>query len=326
MSRLDFLAREPHFVDHLAPIWRALPEENRGRFYAVETLRNRAAGLGVEITRFEKMAGDNLTLAASYLDLKHARAAGRRVVLAEHGAGQSYIGVQSGSYIGAIDRAGCVAVLVPGEMHARRHEATHPAIRAYPIGLPKLDHHHASPKPVKRGTVAISFHWDCKVCPETRTALRHYRPALEELARNFDLVGHAHPRIATHMHSVYLKHGIRFERDFDALISQGVELYICDNSSTIYEWASLGRPVVVMNAPWYRRNVEHGLRFWSHADVGLQVDRPEDLLGTVRNALKDPPEVAARRAEVMREIYGVCDGRGAEQAAAVLGELLQAWG
>jgi hypothetical protein len=53
-------------------------------------------------------------------------------------------------------------------------------------------------------------------------------------------------------------------------------LLICDNSSLMYEMSYLGRNVVALNAPWYRRDVEHGLRFWQWR--GIQVDTPEELL------------------------------------------------
>jgi hypothetical protein len=323
---VDFLAREPHFIDHLAPVWLALPEEYRGRFYTLENLRSHARALGVEPTmNYERMAGKRLTVAASYRDMKHARNLGRRVIISEHGAGQSYLGVESGSYIGAIDRAGCVAALVPGRAQAKKHEARHPTIKAYPVGVPKLDPRHADPKPGKRGRVAISFHWECKVCPETRSALRHYRSELKQLAKDFDLVGHAHPRMARQAQALYLKLGIPYVAEFDDLIDQA-ELYICDNSSTIFEWASLDRPVVLLNAPWYRREVEHGMRFWSHADIGLQVDDPKELAKTVRKALQDPAEVAERRRELVRDIYGRTDGKAAQRAAAAIQEIQANWG
>jgi hypothetical protein len=323
---VDFLAREPHFLDHLAPTWKALPEELRGRFYTLEALRPRARELGIEKTfSVEKMAGTRLTVVAAFRDMKLARDNGRRVIISEHGAGQSYQGVESGSYIGAIDRAGCVAALVPGRAQAERHEARHPTIRAYPVGVPKLDPHHASPKPGKKGRVAISFHWDSKVCPETRSALRFYRGELKNLARDFDLVGHSHPRLARQAQAIYRKAGIPFIADFEQLIGEA-ELYICDNSSTIFEWASLDRPVALLNAPWYRREVEHGMRFWSHADIGLQVDDPKELSKTIRRALQDPIEIAERRRELLRSIYIKTDGQAAKRAAEAIEEIQATWG
>lgn len=322
---MDFLAREGHFLDHLAPTWLALNPELRGRFFCPEALLPHARSLGVTPTRLERMAGRRLTVVASYRDLKLARSHGRRVIISEHGAGQSYAGVESGSYIGAIDRAGCVAAIVPGKAQAKKHEETHPTIRAYPVGVPKLDHRHASPSPGKKGRVAISFHWDCKVAPETRSALRHFRPALKDLAREFELVGHSHPRMAHHAEAVFLKLGIPFISSFEELMDEA-ELYVCDNSSTIFEWASLDRPVVLLNPPWYRKEIEHGLRFWSHAEVGLQVDNPDELAKTVRRALQDPAEVAERRRELISGIYLKTDGKAAERAARAIAEIQENWG
>lgn len=284
-----------------------------------------ARSLGVTPTRHDRMAGQRLTVVASYRDLKLARSHGRRVIISEHGAGQSYEGVESGSYIGAIDRAGCVAAIVPGKSQAKKHEDTHPTIKAYPVGVPKLDARHADPRPGKKGRVAVSFHWECKVCPETRSALRHFRSSLKDLAKEFDLVGHSHPRMARQAQAIYLKLGIPFIADFEELMDEA-ELYACDNSSTIFEWASLDRPVVLLNAPWYRREVEHGLRFWSHSDVGLQVDNPAELNRTVKLALQDPAEVAKRRRELISDIYLKTDGRAAERAAAAIAEIQENWG
>ena len=49
----------------------------------------------------------------------------------------------------------------------------------------------------------------------------------------------------------YEAHGIEYVPDFDDVLRRA-DVYACDNSSTLYEFASTGRPVVVLNAPWYR--------------------------------------------------------------------------
>ena len=332
LQKIDFFAREPHFLDHLAPTWHALPENLRGTFYVEKPYLDRAKDLGIQDPRphddARQIEGPDfpLTVTASYWDMKVSRNLGRLTVITEHGAGQSYLGVQSGSYLRAKDRAGVVGILVPGEYQADISQQVHPAIPTYAVGVPKLDQLHKDkglPKKAK-GVVAFSTHWDCKVCPETRSSLRHFRRALPDLDRKFPFIGHAHPRFAGVMEAIYLKHGIEYVPDFSEVIERA-EVYICDNSSTIFEWASLDRPVVLLNAPWYRRDVEHGLLFWEFRDIGVQVDQPRELPEAIKRALSDPKEIAERRREIVEQVYGPCDGQAAKRAAAALLDVLERW-
>lgn len=272
---MDFFASAQHYADHLEPLWSDCPI--RGTFH------RQPPGPGGPI------------VVASYKDLRTARRAGRPVVLAEHGTGQSYLGTTNGSYIGAPDRAGVIAVLVPGAAQAARHLAAHPTVPAHVTGVRPA----ASPGPGD-GTVAISFHWDCQVVPETRSALRWYRPALAALAGAVPLIGHAHPRHMAQVARLYERLGIEPVASFHE-VCERADIYAVDNSSTLYEFAALDRPVVVLNAPWYRRDVHHGMRFWDHADIGVQVDDPAGLVGAVLSSDVDP--CAARRRAVVNEVY-----------------------
>lgn len=322
---IDFLASEPQYADHLVWIYRQLPRRMRGDFYTgIDGARagHRLWRMSIKQCRSNPSPGSRLTVVASYRDLKAARRAGRPVAFCEHGAGQSYRGTRSGSYIGASDREGAAVVLVPGVHALARQLAAHPGIPAFAIGCPKLDvHHRDKPKTLTGSpTVAISFHWDCKIAPETRSAFEHFRPALIRLSHEFELIGHAHPRIATKLKSAYHEMGIEFVEDFEDVIKRA-DVYAVDNSSTLFEFASLDRPVVVLNAPFFRRDVSHGMRFWEFADIGVQVDNPARLAAGVKIALDDPPETAERRREIVRQVYAHTDGTAAQNAADVLIEI-----
>lgn len=323
---LDFLATEPHFLDHLAPLWRALPSERRGAFYVTEPLAMRAKELEVDAIIAEVPLDEGpVTVVASYGDLKRARQNGRRVVLSEHGAGQSYVGTRSGSYIGAPDRAGVVGVLVPGNNAVARHERVHPTIPAHPIGCPRLDPWHTRPGPANASpVVAISFHWNCTLVQETKSAFRHYERILATLAREFPgAIGHAHPRMMPRIRNRLRSSGLDVVDDFAEVLDRA-DLYAVDNSSTLYEFASTGRPVVVLNAPWYRRGVSHGMRFWDHADIGLQVNQPRALIATIRQALEHDDR--SRAEEILTDVYATTAGDATARGVVALEALADRWG
>lgn len=303
MTAIDVLASERHYADHLAPVWQALPRDLRGSF----------VGPGERPIRSTRPA-----LVASYRDLVTARRLGHRgLVRMEHGAGQSYAGDPRSachpSYPGGRDHVDVGLFLVPNEQAADRWRAAYPMRRVAVVGSPRLDalpERQADPTTV----VAISFHWPCTVAPETRSALPYFLAALPALARRVRLLGHGHPRAMGRLAPVYRSLGIEPVEGFDEVLARA-DLYVADNSSTLFEFAATGRPVVVLDAPWYRRDIRHGLRFWDAATVGLRVAEPGDLAGTVELALADPPHVRAERERVTAVVYARPTG-GAARAAA----------
>jgi CDP-glycerol glycerophosphotransferase (TagB/SpsB family) len=98
------------------------------------------------------------------------------------------------------------------------------------------------------------------------------------------------------------------------------DLYIIDNSSTAYEFAAAGRPVVLMNAPSYRKDISHGIRFWDYL-VGPTVDSPRELLPTVRAVLANPHQYEQQRRDVVKALYPH-QGKAAVKAASVIKSFL----
>ncbi len=118
--------------------------------------------------------------------------------------------------------------------------------------------------------------------PEAGPAFEHFTPKMPEIISTlqedgWEVLGHRHPRF-THLRGYWERHGIR-EAEVEEVRTRA-QLLICDNTSLAYESAFCGRAVISMNCPEYRRDVEHGLRFWSHVP-GLQVDSPEELIDAI---------------------------------------------
>ena len=328
---VDVLASGTHFVDHLAPVWRALPERARGTFYVTERgitapVAAHARLAGLEPVVAFPPAGDRLVLVASSADHKAARRAGRPVVYLNHGIGQAardpagpYL--KHDSYVGTDARTGCALFLTPGPTVTALMRQNYPDAVTVEVGCPKLDAWIGHKPNNIRPRVCLSTNWDSQVVPEFRSALPHFVSAIPALAAAFDLVSHSHPRATHRVKPLMERHGVPYLDSFEQVLDT-CDLYITDSSSTLFEFAATGRPVVVLNAPWYRRDVSHGLRFWDAAHVGLHCDDPQDRVSVTQQALTDPPSVQEARADAISLVYGHTDGQSAHRAAEAIQEVL----
>lgn len=261
------------------------------------------------------------------------------VILVNHGAGQTYStekGIDHPSYSGGSNRERVVLFLGPSERDAEVSRLAYPGARSVAIGCPKLDPFHLPKRDcegsfVQRNVppvVAFTFHCDAHVVPETRWAWPLFKGAITDLARRqselpFRMLGHCHPRFYNYMEKAWRALKVEFEPDPNVILKRASCL-VFDNSSFGMEFASLDKPVVVLNPPWYRRDVHHGGRFWEWSEVGVQVDDPANLLPAINLALTDPPHIQNRRREVISDVYnGIpLDGRATERAVSAIVELL----
>jgi len=303
---IDGLASASHYVDHLGAVLAALPPAVRG---------------GISET---PGASDDPILVASYGDMIRARDAGRtRIALMEHGAGQSYGGrnVRHGSYAGGMNRGAASLFLHPGPHPANRDRAAYPQARVEVVGSPYLD-----TLPQREGTpgrvVAFTFHFNGAICAETKTAYPAFFPAIVKLVGKYELLGTAHPmlwrkgRSGKQIADRYRQYGIEPVESF-ADICRRADVLIADNTSAMFAFAATGRPVVVMNAPWYDRRVNHGLRFWDAAEVGVNCDDPDTLGDCIEQALEDSPAQQAKREAALSLVYAYRGG-ASQRAADVL--------
>lgn len=338
------MARRQQFAAHLAPVWLALPEEARGPFYVwTDEAQAEAERIGVTVTRVSARspqrvaipeAEDEPTVVAGYADMLLAYSRKRRIVLASHGIGQSYAGRPNMAWMhigspGGLDRGMVSLFLHPGPHPAARDRERYPRARVEVVGSPRLDrlHHKARDG---RPVIAIATHWCATLpgdTPETHGSLvcPHFggwygiHDAIAELSRRMEVIGHGHPRLFSpddRLGPMWDGMGIEVVRDFDE-VCRRADVLVCDNSSVSYEFAATGRPVVLLDPPWYDTNVGHGLRFWSASHVGLHVSDPRCLTDVVGQAVEDGTVQRRDREDALSMVYGYRD-HAAERAAVVL--------
>lgn len=327
MKLTFFAGRLNHFTDHCAPIWHALPPEYRGSFHALGRAAKRAVEWDIDpVQKVPRNA--ELVIVASFEDYRAVSPS--PVILVNHGAGQRYLsekGIDHPSYSGGSNRERVMLFLGPSERDAEVSRLAYPGARSVATGPCRLDPWHrrrlTKPRSLKP-LVAWTFHCDVHVCAETRWAMPHYKTAITELARRqselpFRMLGHGHPRFHSYMTKFWKALKVEFEPDPNVILDTA-DCLVFDNTSFGYEFASTNRPVVVLDAPWYRPEVEHGLRFWRDADVGVRIQEPADLLPAINLALSDPPNIQKRRREVISRVYdGIpLDGRATERAVSAI--------
>lgn len=296
--QVDALATLSHYRAHVTAVWNEIYPLRRGVFASDPR---------------ELVGRTNPVIVASYSDLLAVKP--RQVVFLEHGAGQTYGGATP-AHPGGRNRESVSLFICPSERVAELNRKRYPDTPAIVVGSPVMDYWHRYPAKPEQGTVALAFHWNSLVAPEARSAFPHYQAVLADLAAERRVLGHGHPRIAPVLQRRYAESRIPWVPLED--VYQRAEVLVVDNSSVGWEFLSLDRPVVWLNAPWYRKNVNYGMRFWEFADAGVQVDDPADLSFAIAEALLDVQR--NRRREVVPEIYSYTDGRASERAARAIEE------
>lgn len=255
--------------EHLEAIFRHLPAEIQGNHYGGNQMLKPKMGV----------APDDIVLAADFISI--GKAPNNRVVYVEHGAGQNYASYN-------VEQARFYYHPRPGEANP------HPANVVGYIG-PRQDVIDAWGRPGfaagcpvaddfelygDDNVCAFTWHWNAhRVAPEATSALWHYHDRMADIVaalrdRGWTVLGARHPQFKNRL-SLWRNLGVEEATISD--VRRRASLLFADNTSVLYEMLYLGRRVVCLNAPWYRRDVEHGLRFWSHVP-GPMVDGPDELL------------------------------------------------
>ncbi|HND47902.1 MAG TPA: hypothetical protein PLL95_05035 [Anaerolineales bacterium] len=311
--RIDFLARQPYFVDHLLPIYLALPSHLQGDFYAMgATVRNRLVGKvpaqNIRDYVDDGECGHMPIVTAAYGDAVRASTADpiRRVILIEHGVGLTFGKAAYADGAGQRNRFALIPVqnqFVFNKVHPEVKHIPHPI-----VGVPKLDKWKGYKKvaPKDKPLIVFAFHHGDKHSrpAEVGSAWEHYYEHLPILAKSHNIAVHHHPssggtrQVFT---DLIRQHGIREILEFDEVMSSA-DVLINDCGSASYEFTVTGKPVILLNAPWFDPKREWGIRFWSYADTGIQVNNPGELHGAILDTLAlDPRRLQRERA--VRDLF-----------------------
>ena len=303
---LDFIARRPYYLDHLAPIWNGMTKDERGTFYymgkdtqayAEYKLKNPVLAEYTEVGNDPGASGHNPILAAAYGDA--IRAADfdprRPVILIEHGVGLTF---GKAGYANGLGQRAKIAIMPVQSKFIQ--DRVHPDLRGIPhpiVGVPKLDKwagELAKPHPMpKSPVIAIAFHHGDKNSRPgvIGSAWEHYSGILPELANKYKLILHAHPTAGEGLRERYANIRMDFPKveyveDFEEVMKRA-DILINDASSAAYEFLVTGKPVILLNAPWFDRSQNFGLRFWEYTDIGLIVDDPDVLIPAIEATIED---------------------------------------
>lgn len=327
---LSAYASQRQYARHLEPI----VDELRARAHDVECWSQHASPFGPAFVDLQRHRVRPLLLVASFTDAHRFR--DRHLIYVEHGAGQTYCVADERLAVGFAGGGGLdhVALFVcPSERVAGRWRAVYPHARVEVVGSPALDRYVAgrvrastappllpatgrNDRPPSRPVVAFTCHWRFggDEIPEGMPALPRYLPTIGQLDRGrYDLLATAHPKIASRARRWWADLDVPFVEDPDEILALA-DLLVADSTSLMYEAAAVGIPVLALNDPSYRRNVEHGLRWWSHVP-GLQCDEPMALDWSIRAALADPTEARALRTRAVAHAYDHLDGKASARAA-----------
>jgi glycosyltransferase involved in cell wall biosynthesis len=354
--KVDAFSSLSHYSAHIRPVWEALPPSLRGQWWTPANLPRSDRLTIVASYRDAQAIGRPYVLVehgAGSVYVGHER---NGSYPGGEGHDRCVLFLCPSQRVAGLWRerypdtpavvCGCPRLDKHSEGPGRRVELPGGPIRSHEFGLPGLHNVGTSAVPatlashvlVARGTpnesdsgkksekslptVAVTFHADLAVCPETRSAWRYYDPHLPRLVADprFRVVGHGHPRLWPTLRHRWSELGVDQWPDVDQVLSE-VDLLVVDNSSVAFEFAAIGKPVVLLNLPSYRRDVEHGGRFWT-SPPGIQCDHPSELADTICRALADPPAHRAIRARAVEWAYSAVDGHASERAAAAIMEVL----
>lgn len=313
----------------LPPLYAYATRLHYGRH--LEPIADAVRARGVEVVKLKAgrtPPNDAHVLVASGTDM--AALTRRKLIYVEHGAGQSYDGDPEAKgkrgYPGGDDADDVGLFLTPSEAVAAKWQERYPKARSVAVGCPALDSWHTDPPKPDTPRLVLTFHWPSRFCLEAGTAWPLYQRYIAEqiiplaLREGWSVVGTEHPRWQKELLRSWQTMGVT-TIGYNKAMETGT-LLIADNTSMLPEFASTGRPVLFLDSPEWRRDVDHGGRFWKWPEGQVSCDSPFNLREAVLEAITDRTSVREARQRMVSDVYVATDGKAAERAADAVCEYL----
>lgn len=326
---INFLASSRQYLDHLLPIWQALPYSRRGIFFVAanfnmtngEDLYSYALQKEIEglCPFYDYPVARGPLVVAGYGDLIYSLYVhDRPVCLTEHGVGRYIPGGFNPGYSGGTGLRALVGLFMcPNTTSAKRNQETFPDARVRTIGYPKMDRYAGiNKKPMGiPPVIAVTTHWDCEKTDFMRSGLDEFLPAIKRLKEHFEVIGTGHPRDFEKIKAKFEGLNIPVYRDLETIFEKA-DLLVGDFTSAVDEFAFLGRPVV-RYCTKAAATANEGA-FFESKRPGIVVYRHEDLLPAVNMSLRDPEALQTQRKEAVEAAFTYTDGKSAHRAVEAL--------
>lgn len=305
--RVHAICTLPQYRRHVEAVWKHLSPDVQGEMRTEQGASTRG------------WPTEDLVLIGGFYDMD--RCPQNRMIYVEHGAGQSYDGDAKTkahpAYHGSQHPDEVIGYICPNKRVADSWGKP-----AFVAGCPAIDGHdpEAAHHWKYQLTAAITFHWNAmRMASEAWSAKQHYIDGLHNMvahlrSEGFDVIGTWHPR-DPFGRQAWINIGVEHTPDPDEVLDRA-DLLVADNTSLQYEAAKLGIPNIVLNAPWYRKDVHHGLRFWDLVP-GRQVDSLEQFMRLdIHGYVNDPLHVASQAARLVGDqVFEHAVGTAGQHAA-----------
>ena len=295
---IGFVASQRSYQEHLRPIWNALEPDERGVWEETTVRPLSWVNPSMPVTTW---------IAASHRDSAQLYRLNTYRVHMEHGVGLQWY--PEWQLHRLIFRS---SIAAPNEFIAQRFRELKKRLRVEVIGTPKLD----AMIGMEHGTAAaVSFHWS-GVMRQNPNSFELWRDTIVELAEHREVLGHAHPKVWKKAQRFYEGLGIEPVQSFDE-VCRRANLYLCDHSSTLYEWAALDRELILLRREGHQVPQLSGLakRF---SGIGPELKLGGSLLAALEAAAD--PQYRAYRQEATDVLYPY-RGEATARAVALLREV-----